>query len=120
MSKSYPYSDFFGAWAKIYTLSDSEGNVFYVGCTTQSLSGRLARHISNSKNKYTNSRKAQHIRSLNYNVKMNVVDMKWVTYSKSYYLASFARSLEKKWIQHFSDLGCGLTNRDVVKKFQLS
>lgn len=43
------YTKFACAYAKIYTLSDQSGNVFYVGCTVREVHERLSQHIQEAK-----------------------------------------------------------------------
>jgi hypothetical protein len=108
----YQSCNFFGAYAKIYTLSDDLGNVFYVGCTVKRLEVRLAQHISNAKlnKKYGNKRKDEHIRSLNYKITATIVDMLWVTAQREKDLKHKADNLERKWIQKYASLGYDLCN----------
>lgn len=56
--------------AKIYALTDVEENIFYVGCTLNSLKKRRAEHIKGSVEgaAYSRGKKAQKIRSLNYDI----------------------------------------------------
>lgn len=112
--KDGSYCSFYGAYAKIYTLADSDGNVFYVGCTTD-LERRISGHLVEAKcdGKMTNHRKNEIIRSLNYQVVVKIVDMLWVTGSKQYRLVHRAKTLEKTWIRKFIDLGYDLCNRRI-------
>lgn len=115
--KEGAYCKFFGAFAKIYTLSDKDGNVFYVGCTTKSITLRLAQHISEAKcNKsYANSKKNAAIRDIDYCVVAQIVDMRWVTGNKSNMLTKGARDLEKNWILKFHGMGYDLCNRFILR-----
>lgn len=112
------YCDFFGAFAKIYTLSDESGKAFYVGCTVN-LEARLATHLSEARanKKSSNQRKNEVIRSLNYNIVVKIIDMEWVTGRKGITAIHKARGLEKEWIDRFIDLGYDLTNRNRGLKF---
>lgn len=107
-----PYSTFFGAYAKIYSLSDEKGNVFYVGCTGHQMSKRLQSHISEAKSNhnYTNQRKNNFIRSLDYKVVATVLDMVWVTGRKCTDALGPARDIEKEWIDKYTSLGYDLCN----------
>lgn len=112
------YCDFFGGYAKIYTLSGVNGDVFYVGCTFD-LTNRLATHLGNAKgnHKGSNKKKNEIIRSLNFEVVVKVVDMKWVTGSRANRIIHKAFPLEKKWIQKFLELGYDLCNgRPMLKR----
>lgn len=104
------YCKFFGAFAKIYTLSDESGKVFYVGYTVN-IESRLSTHISEARanKKSSNQMKNEIIRSLNYNIVVKIVDMLWVTGRKGKAAIHNARGLEKEWIEKFFDLGYDLT-----------
>lgn len=118
MSDKYPYCDFYGAWAKIYTLADHSGNVFYVGATTSTVANRVAQHISecrlvnHSKYASPNKRKVEHIRSLDFKVTATIVDMIWVTAHRKKDLIHkrLVKDLEKSWIEKYFELGYSLVN----------
>lgn len=115
----FPYCEFYGAYAKIYTLADENGNVFYVGVTTMRLEARLANHISVAKNNksYGNKRKDAHIRKLNYKITATIVDMVWVSGGVKKDLVHQADKLEKEWIEKYRSLGYNLVNgRQVTPK----
>jgi hypothetical protein len=115
----FPHCEFYGAYAKIYTLSDESGNVFYVGVTTMRLETRLANHISVAKNNksYGNKRKDAHIRKLNYRITATIVDMIWVTAGVKKDLVHKADNLEKEWIDKYLALGYKLFNgREITPK----
>ena len=120
--KQGSYCHFFVAQAKIYSLADQQGNVFYVGCTTMRLETRLAQHISAAKSnaRYTNKRKNAIIKKLDYVVVCTIVDMIWVTAQSAHELKYKAHGLEKQWIKKYTDLGYQLCNGrlPVVKKSQ--
>ena len=107
------FSTFFGAFAKIYTLSDENGIVFYVGCTVRELGERLKSHLSeaNSNRPYANKIKNEKIRSLDFQVVITEVDRMWVTGIKPQWAISKATDLEHEWIWHFRGLGYKLANR---------
>lgn len=117
------YSDFFGAYAKIYTISDVNGNVFYVGCTTNSIEARLAGHISEARNTNTynklyssKSPKSVRIRELDFKIVITIVHMQWVTsFASMSALKKMART-EKEWIKKYMDLGYSLCNREAIVK----
>lgn len=126
MEKEYAigdYCDFFGAYAKVYTLSDQNGNVFYVGCTLQKMETRIAGHIYDAcGNKYsTNQKKNSVIRSLNYKVVVKIVDILWVTAStrKSAARQREIKVLEAEWILKFYNLGYDLCNKRGIPKFSV-
>jgi hypothetical protein len=108
----YSVSKFFGAYAKIYTLSTTDGNIFYVGCTIQDLSTRFYAHLQEAKenSKYTNQRKGEKIRQADFKVTATIVDLIWVTGECSRSALSRARVREREWISKYRDLGYELTN----------
>jgi hypothetical protein len=118
--KQYPCCEFFVAQAKIYSLADKQGNVFYIGTTNVRMETRLAQHISAAKNdnKYSNRRKNDIIRKLNYEIVCTIIDMMWITAEDKYSLKVGANKLEKQWIKKYTDLGYQLCNGrlPVVKK----
>lgn len=118
----YPYCSFYGAWAKVYTLADDKGNVFYVGVTTHTMKQRLANHLSEAKSAYAKSKgnarpKCLHIVNLNYKVKATIIDRMWVTASRSQDLImQGCKDLEEEWIKKYADLGYELLNGSSIKK----
>lgn len=112
------YCSFYGAYAKIYTLSDAGGNVFYVGCTVRELEDRLTAHLTEARvdSKKANPAKNKLIRSLDYNVVIKVVDMQWVTALRPGIATHKAKDLEDSWIKKFMDLGYELCNRHIKKQ----
>lgn len=125
MEKEYAvgaYCSFFGAYAKVYTLSDDKGNVFYVGCTLMKMETRIGSHISEAKGNShtTNKKKNEIIRSLNYAVVVKIVDMLWVT-STSLKNARTreVKDLEAEWILKFFNLGYDLCNKKGIPRFAL-
>lgn len=107
---------FFGAFAKVYTLSDKSGNVFYVGCTTNRVELRIASHISEARtDKGANKKKNEKIRLLKYEVVVRIVDIKWVTGEKRGAAFSKMRGLEKQWTMKFHRLGYDLCNLDIQR-----
>lgn len=120
MEKEYPigaYCKFFGAYAKVYTMSDDKGNVFYVGCTVKSVENRTAQHISEARTgaAYSNKKKNEIIKSLNFKIVVKIVDMLWVTGSKAQKTMSQTNELENMWIIKFHNLGYELCNRRRIK-----
>lgn len=118
--KQYPSCNFLIAQAKIYSLADQHGNVFYIGFTVNRMEVRLGQHISAAKNntKYTNKRKNELIRRLDYEIVCTVIDMAWFTGENKYQLRDKARKLEKQWVKKYFDLGYQLCNGrlPIVKK----
>jgi hypothetical protein len=120
MSTEKTYCNFYGAYAKIYTLSDFSGNVFYVGCTVNPIDLRLQSHLNGARSlnpntsKYSsNSSKSIKIREMEFNVAITIVDMKWVTSEFDGADAiKKAFELEKEWIKKYIDLGYSLCNRE--------
>lgn len=126
MEKEYEigaYCDFFGAYAKVYTLSDENGNVFYVGCTLQKMETRIGGHIYEAcgNKPSTNQKKNSVIRSLNYKVVVKIVDILWITAStrKSAARQREIKVLEAEWILKFYNLGYDLCNKRGIPKFCL-
>lgn len=106
------HSVFFGAYAKIYTLMDIDGGVFYVGCTTQPLQQRLNLHILQSK-RIGKSDKDKKIKSLQYKVIIKEVDRMWVTAIKGQWALAKAKYLEGQWIIKYKEMGFDLTNKQI-------
>lgn len=95
----------------IYTLSDKEGNIFYVGYTTQTIEKRLAQHLADARLKYNGGKKKNdRIALLNFEIVATVIDM--ANFKDEHWdrLLRKARKLEKEWIQKFQSLGHDLTN----------
>lgn len=110
------YCLFAGAYAKVYTLSDEKGNVFYVGCTTQSVPNRLSQHITAARSGIQNNiEKNAIIKSLDYKVRAQIVDMIWVTSRRSKDLIHKAKEFERNWIIRFHQMGYNLCNKGVLK-----
>jgi hypothetical protein len=114
--KVYPFSRFCGAYSKIYTLSDKNGNVFYVGCTVRNAEIRFKQHINEAKAGYLKSRKLKRIQELNYEVVMTIVDMFWITGYDHMDLVHRSQRKELEWINKYRELGYELTNGR-IKKF---
>lgn len=111
------YCKFFGAFAKVYTLSDESGNIFYVGCTTSNIQLRTAQHLSEARTnaRYGNKKKNDLIKSLNFKIVVKIVDMLWVTARKSSDTIRQTTELENSWIVKFHSLGYDLCNRRRIK-----
>jgi uncharacterized protein YbcI len=93
---------------KIYTLSDNTGNdIFYVGCTRNSVSERLMQHL---KDAYSRNPKSAKIIALNYEVLITVVE---VLESND---KMVIKAAEERWILHYQKKGYTLTNTYVPKK----
>lgn len=114
---SKPYTKDFEGYAKVYTLSDENGNIFYVGCTVQPIEKRLVMHLSEARSSRAgNMRKHEIIRSLNYSVVITVLDMKWVTAKKPSWAHAQTKTWEHEWVLKIHALGYDLCNRVVNKK----
>lgn len=100
------------AIAKIYTLTDENDNVFYVGCTIGSLETRLYDHIQGACNTKTvsNSLKSKKIRELGFKVKIVAVDYMAVEAGNSWDATRKAADLENDWSLKFMMEGIELTN----------
>lgn len=95
----------------VYTLSDIEGNIFYVGCSSD-LKKRLKAHITEAKGDhcYTNRKKNAKIRSLNYQILIKEIDR---LEAKNYQinLAKYeGRDIEYKRIVEYHRMGFNLVN----------
>lgn len=119
----FDYCKFFGAYAEIYTLSDSNYNVFYVGCTLNGVRKRLMSHIAEAKKNSPNSNKRKNkiIRSLDYKVTIQTIAVEYVTGTCLKEAASKARLVESRWIQRYISSGFRLCNRvigvpDIIDK----
>lgn len=115
----YEYSPLYCGFAKIYTLSDKNGNVFYVGCTTKPVAFRLSAHIAEARKWKISSNKikGQKIAGLNFEIIATVVDVKWFTYCyPKIHTWNKVKDWEKGWIKKYMDLGYNLCNREARKK----
>lgn len=115
---TYPSCALQPGYAKIYTLSDNEGNVFYVGMTSGPLENRVDAHIADARlNKpKSNQRKNEKIASLNYKITATIVDKVWVSNVYSAFSSYRCRQLEDEWMQKFLDAGAPLLNIRMPKK----
>lgn len=115
------YSAFVGVNAKIYTLSDSFGNIFYIGCTINSVVSRLSQHISAAKRnrKYSNPIKNKKITDLDFNIVATVAHVQWITGSTELEVRDKIRALEQEWILKYQNSGCTLLNGQCIKQRKL-
>lgn len=99
--------------AKIYTLSDLKGNVFYVGSTSHSLEKRLSAHLAEARlnKRCGNKKKNEKIRSLNFQIEAKVIDIKYVAGSKQAAARGKSNDLEGEWIKKYVELGYDLCNK---------
>ena len=97
---------------KIYTLSDNTGeDIFYVGCTHANISARLYQHLRDvPMNNIQCSGKAEKIRSLNFDVLINIVEVIESNDKK------VVKAAEYKWIEYYLKNGFALTNIKVPEK----
>lgn len=115
------YCDFMGAYAKVYTISDPAGVVFYVGVTTRKMEDRIAGHISQCKNGYGSDRKIKLFKKYDYNVTFAIVEMFWVAGRSPLDMLNRARPIEKGWIKKYRELGYDLVNgkpRTITKRYK--
>lgn len=104
---------FVGVFGKIYTLSDENGNVFYVGCTLYPLESRLKSHLSQARvNGSVNKRKNELIKSLDFKVIATIVEMKWITGTAIKNMRHKILPLEREWISKYRNLGYQLVNKN--------
>lgn len=104
------YCTFFGAFATVYSLSDENGKVFYIGATIMTLDIRLSQHLINAARWDGNRKKNAAIRSLNNKVLINELERVWVTGNKPKSAIYKALPTEIKWIKYFSDKGHEMLN----------
>jgi hypothetical protein len=102
--------------ANCYSLSDINGNVFYVGVTTMKLKTRLAAHLAEAKrSQQGNRKKCEIIRNLNFEILINLLEQREIEYLWR------GRDVEAKWILFFLEKGVDLSNCNREKKvFKLS
>lgn len=112
----YPFSFCYCRYAKIYTLTDFFGNVFYVGCTTQDLKTRLSCHIARFTNpkKWSNQKKINKIIELDFKVNINLIEQKFLSDQKPIYIQHKMRERELYWIKYYMNLGFDLCNREAA------
>lgn len=101
----------------IYTLSDKDGNVFYVGATIQYIEHRFSIHISQAKRCQKGlakpNRKDNKIISLNFDVFCNVVKSGLLPQNLSVNgLKYYILPIEYKYIKKYMNKGCILYNRE--------
>lgn len=106
----------FKGFAMIYTLSDESGNVFYVGSTIYPIKTRMLQHLSEAKCNVGNEKKNSHIRSLNYKVVAQVVDIISVEAQRQNLAQKQAIKLENEYINQYAAMGYDLCNFHDSKK----
>lgn len=110
------YSSLFCGYAKIYTLSDYDGIVFYVGCTSRSLEQRLTGHILQAKKALHFDKKCLKIRKCGFKIFINEIDSVYITGSRPKFALPDAYKKEKEWIARYFLEGHPLTNRFPVSR----
>lgn len=101
--------------ATIYTLSDLDGNIFYVGCTERKLSERLSAHISEAKKGRGNKEKNRIIVELEFKVVITEIDSCPLRNRTDLMRAN---RREEQWIVRFRENGHTLCNiRPREKKY---
>lgn len=108
------YCTLVATYAKIYTLSDSLGNVFYVGCTIHNIRQRVSQHLSEAKAGKLLNKKNLKIRSLDFKIVATIIDMKYVTGNKMKNMRRHTSTWEREWILKYRALGYDLTNRHPI------
>jgi hypothetical protein len=101
-------------FAKVYTLSDLNGDVFYVGITTGTLERRLTAHLCDARIGKGNAKKNERIILCQFKPKISQVDIMYVTGYNSSMAMNKARFLEYEWICRFRDQGMDLANSRYV------
>ena len=105
-----PFKGFHG---KVYTLSDKEGNVFYVGATILPIPDRLRQHIGNAKATWKRRRpnaKNERIASLNYDIVATIIHVEWVTGRNIQEIKRKLEVVERRYIAEYLNMGVGLLN----------
>lgn len=111
------FSTFFGGYAKIYSLADQEGNVFYVGCTILSVEERIRTHVTRINGLQTITSAADlHMKSLDFKMIATILDKKWVTGKTSKIAVRKAFDLENEWIIKLRALGHPIKNKHPFEK----
>lgn len=103
-------SNFYCVFAKIYGLYDLSGNIFYVGLTTSPVELRLSQHLCDARQSYNKSQRVKRIRELDGQVRIEVLDILWLTSKDPWFNMDNARKLERHWIRKYIDAGTPLTN----------
>lgn len=96
--------------SKIYTLADTKGNVFYVGCTKGMVADRLAGHISEARKSKIKSAKSTRIIELDFDITATIIDSTVETLLCNHFSNKKGQALENVWIQKYLDLGYNLLN----------
>lgn len=96
---------------KIYTLSDKNGNIFYVGCTAEKLDVRLKAHLLNVRT-YPNSEKAKYFAAINNEVIVKAVYKETVSTIYKFQAHRKIAAKELEYIYKYTDLGHPLVNRE--------
>lgn len=104
--------------AKIYTLSDKNGGVFWVGCTIREIEQRLYDHLCEARNNhpYSNKRKNEKIRGLNYDVYATVIDTRVIECQSRSLAKRETKNWELEWIYKYRNQGYELCNSEVNRK----
>lgn len=95
---------------KVYSLSDEKGDVFYIGCTINSVATRMRQHVCSAKKKRKPSKTGDKIRALNYRVCATVVAIATVENITVSDALIKARVMEREYMDKYEALGYTLTN----------
>lgn len=105
----YKQSWLFCRYCSVYSLSDMNGNIFYVGATTGPIDKRKKEHVREAK--YSDKRKKDKmIRQLDYKFNINLVERKAITSRSSERAFKTISVIEKYWIRKYISNGINLTN----------
>ncbi len=112
----YKSSSFFGTYGIVYSLSDKNGNVFYVGCTIQPLQKRVTAHINEAANCENIDKKSCIIRANDGKVSAAVLERKWVTGINGKAAQLRLLNIENYWVKKVESLGYVLCNKVGITK----
>jgi hypothetical protein len=113
----------------VYTLSDSNGNVFYVGKTSLPIHIRLQAHISETRcalakckkrSHYNLTLKCQKIVELDFNIQCEVIDVVRIECKTLYEARKKFCKIERKHMKALPDKGCKLTNKEANRVIKLT
>lgn len=109
-------TDIWCGYVKIYSLSDKNKNIFYIGCTTRSLHARLRDHqYTASSNSLGNVRKANKIHELDGMVFINLIEKHYAVALDWWQAQNRFLHREQYWIKKHIEMGCLLFNKEAIK-----
>lgn len=113
-------------FAQVYTLSDMQDNVFYIGVTMhEDVDIRFRSHISSAvmQRRVSEKEKNDKIVSLNFQIKINVIERVWVVADDNSIRRNDWSKYDLPWIEWYKRWGCILVNKPaksavVTKRFK--